>query len=127
MAGGETVAKLEEALKKCLELGKLIAQTDEYKEFKQAEYNLMQDAEARKMLEDLQIMQQEQEKKRMTGVMVTPEERQKLQQAEKACLKNPIINASHNTNSKFHLLMNKISTSIKEGIKGKSELDEIDY
>lgn len=127
MAGGETVAKIEDAMKKCLELGKVIAETDEYKEFKQAEYNLMKDAEARKMLEDLQIMQQEQEKKRSTGVSITPEEMENLQQAEKACLRNPIINASHNTNSKFHLLMNKISTSIREGIKGKTELDEVDY
>ncbi|MFZ5647262.1 MAG: YlbF family regulator [Bacillota bacterium] len=111
------MSKIEEALAMCLELGKMIAQTDEYKAMKEAEYNLLHDAEARKMVENLQQLQMDQAKKQMAGMELSEEEKKKMHQTEQATIQNPVVRASHMANADFQDLMKEISKKIREGIK----------
>ena len=49
-----------------------------YQEFKKAEYDLLHNSEARKLVEDLQKMKQEHYGKKMAGIELSKEEQDKL-------------------------------------------------
>ncbi|MFZ5597818.1 MAG: YlbF family regulator [Bacillota bacterium] len=115
------MTKVEEALAMCIELGKIIAETDEYKEVKKAESMLLHDEEGRKLVEDLQMLQQEQLKKKMAGIELTEEEKKKLFQAEQTAIQHPVVRASHMANANFQDLMKDISKKIREGINQKQK------
>ncbi|MDP4126552.1 MAG: YlbF family regulator [Bacillota bacterium] len=109
--------QIEELMQKSIELGKAIAQTDVYKEFKKAEYTLFQDEEARKLIEDLQKMKQEHRGKLLAGMQLTKEDEEKLKELEQVCLRNRQVLSSNSTNTKFQDFMEKITENIKSGIK----------
>ncbi len=112
---------VEEILEKCIELGKMVAQTDEYKQMKAAEFNLLHHSEARGMMEELQQLQHNQLKKQMAGVELTGEEKKKLADTERVAVQHPVIRASHMANANFQDLMKEISKKIREGIKASEE------
>jgi len=107
----------DELMQKSIELGKAIAQTDIYKEFKKAEYLLFQDAEARKLVEDLQKLKHEQRGKVMAGIELTKEDQEQLKELEQSCIRNRQVLASNEANTRFQDFMEKISGSIKTGIQ----------
>ncbi|KGK90036.1 hypothetical protein DP73_08330 [Desulfosporosinus sp. HMP52] len=109
--------QIEELMQKSIELGKAIAQSDIYKDFKKAEYDLFQDAEARKLVEDLQKMKNEHRGKLMAGIEITKEEEEKIQELEKTCIRNRQVLASNQANTNFQEFMEQISGNIKNGIK----------
>lgn len=109
--------QVDEIMQKSIDLGKAIAQTDVYKEFKKAEYTLFHDEEARKLVEDLQKMKHEHRGKLMAGIEITKEEQDKLKELEQICLRNRQVLLSNTTNTKFQEFMEKISDNIKTGIK----------
>lgn len=110
------MSALDKAFEMCIELGKTIAQTEEYKRFKESEYKLLHDQEARSLIENLQVLQMENQKKKLAGMEPTKEEDEKLKEAERIALENPLVKVSHYSNTKFHELMKTISSKIKEGI-----------
>lgn len=112
---------VEEILEKCIELGKMVAQTEEYKQMKKAEFNLLHDNEARRMMEELQQLQHEQLKKQMAGIDLTGDEKKKLSDTEKVAVQHPVIRASHMANASFQDLMKEVSKKIREGIKISEE------
>ncbi|MCL6478714.1 MAG: YlbF family regulator [Peptococcaceae bacterium] len=121
---GEKVSKtskVAEALEKCIDLGKILAQTDEYKEVKKAEQNLLHDAEARRLVENLQQLQQEHLKKQMAGIEITEEEKKRMAETERIAIQHPVVRASHMANAGFQDLMKEISSKIREGIRLYSE------
>lgn len=108
---------VDELMQKSIELGKSIAQTDVYKEFKQAEYELFQNTEARKLVEDLQKKKQEYQGKQMAGIELSEDEKLALKELEMACIRNRQVLHSNNANTNFQDFMEKISANIKTGIK----------
>lgn len=110
------MTRIEEALEKCIELGKILAQTEEFKAVKKAEQDLLHDTEARKLVEDLQQLQQDQLKKQMAGIELTEEEKKKMFTAEQTAIQHPVVRASHMANANFQDLMKEISKKIREGI-----------
>lgn len=109
--------QIEELMQKSIELGKAIAQTDVYKELKQAEYDLYQNAEARKLVEDLQKTKQEYQGKIMAGIELTEEEKNKLKELEQACIRDRQVLSSNTTNTRFQEFMEQVSANIKNGIQ----------
>lgn len=109
--------QIEEIMQKCIELGKAIAQTAVYKDFKKEEYALFQDEEARKLIEDLQKMKQEHRGKLLAGIELTSDEQEKIKELEQTCIRNRQVLASNSTNTKFQEFMEKITENIKSGIK----------
>ncbi|MCL6610734.1 MAG: YlbF family regulator [Peptococcaceae bacterium] len=112
---------VEEIMEKCIELGRMVARTEEYKNMKKAEYDLMHDPEARGLVEELQQLQHEQLKKQMAGIDLSPEEKRKLSESEKTAVQHPVVRASHMANAGFQDLMKEISKKIREGIKLSEE------
>ena len=109
--------QLNEIMQKSTELGKSIALTPIYKEFKKAEYDLLHNPEARKLVEDLQKLQQDQYRKRIAGIELSKEELEELKKLEEICIRDPQVFYSNNANTKFQEFMEQISGKIKEGIK----------
>ncbi|MCO5387237.1 MULTISPECIES: YlbF family regulator [Desulfosporosinus] len=109
--------QVEELMQKSIELGKTIAQTDVYKEFKKAEYDLFQNGEARKLVEDLQKMKQEHRGKMMAGIVLTEAEQEELKELEQTCIRNRQVLSSNEANTRFQEFMEQISSNIKNGIK----------
>ena len=109
--------QLDEIMQKCTELGKSIANTPMYKEFKKAEYDLLHNPEARKLVEDLQKVQQEQYRKKIAGIELSKEELEKVKQLENICIQDTQVITSNNANTNFQEFMEQISGKIKEGIK----------
>ena len=109
--------QLEEIMQKSTELGKSIALTSIYQEYKKAEYDLLHNPEARKLIEDLQKMKQELDGKRMAGIESSKEEQEAMKSFESKCLINRQVQVSNDANTKFQNFMEQISGKIKEGIK----------
>jgi cell fate (sporulation/competence/biofilm development) regulator YlbF (YheA/YmcA/DUF963 family) len=107
----------EEILEKCTNLGKLIAETPVYQEFKKAEYSLLQNPQARKLVEELQSLKKDHYLKKMAGTELTKEDEEKMRELENVCLSNNLVFASNNANNNFQKLMETISGKIREGIQ----------
>lgn len=111
------MSKIDEALNMCIELGKILCETEEYKRMKQSEYALLHDNEARSLVEELQTRQAEFQRKNMVGVPINEAERQSMRDLEEKALANPTVKNSHEANTQFQELMKKISAKIREGIR----------
>ena len=109
--------QLEEIMQKGSELGKLIALTPMYKEYKKAEYDLLQNPKARTLIEDLQKIKQEHYGKKMAGIELSNEEQETMKALESTCLLDQQVQVSNAANTKFQEFMEQISGKIKEGIK----------
>lgn len=109
--------QLEEIMQKSIELGKSIALSTVYQEFKKAENDLLHNSEACKLVEDLQKMKSEHQGKKMAGIEISKEEQQTMRELEDTCLRDRQVLISNNANTKFQELMEKMSVNIKAGIK----------
>ncbi|AET67376.1 hypothetical protein Desor_1737 [Desulfosporosinus orientis DSM 765] len=109
--------QIEELMQKATELGKSIAETKIYKDFKRAEYDLLQNDEARKLVESLHKMKNEQRGKQMAGIEVTSEEKDQLTELEQKCIRNKQVLTSNNANSRFQEFMEEITSCIRKGIQ----------
>jgi len=109
--------QLEDLMKKSTELGKSIALTPVYQDFKKAEQELLHNPEARKLVEDLQKTKQEYYGKQMAGLELSKEEQEKLKDLETTCIRNRQVLFSNNANTKFQEFMEQITENIKIGIK----------
>lgn len=109
--------QLEEIMQKSIELGKSIALSTVYKDFKKAENDLLHNPVACKIVEDLQKMKSEHQGKKMAGIEISKEEHKTLRELEDTCLKDHQVLISNNANTKFQQLMEKMSGNIKVGIK----------
>ncbi len=109
--------QLDEIMKKSVELGKLIALSTVYKEFKVAENDLLHNSGACKIVEELQKMKSEHQGKKMAGIEISKVDQEMLQKLEDTCLKDQQVLISNNANTKFQQLMEKMSGNIKMGIK----------
>lgn len=108
--------ELEEIMQKSIELGKSIALSTVYQEFKQSENDLLHNPEACKLVEGLQKMKQELQGKKMAGIEISKAEQDAMTELEKACLRDRQVLASNEANSRFQELMGKMSANIKAGI-----------
>lgn len=109
--------ELEEIIQKSIELGKSIAQSNVFKDFKKAENDLLHNSEACKLVENMQKLKSEHQGKKMAGIEISKEEQDKMRELEENCLRDKQVLISNEANSKFQDLMAKMTENIKAGIK----------
>lgn len=114
--------QLEEIMQKSSELGKSIALTTIYQEYKKAEYDLLHNPKARELIEDLQKLKQEHYGKQAAGIELSNEEQETMAKMENICLKDDQVLISNNANTKFQEFMEQISKKIKDGIKSAEKI-----
>jgi len=104
-------------MQKSIELGKSIALSTVYQDFKKAESDLLHNQEACKLVEDLQKKKSELQGKKMAGIEISKEDQDQIKELEETCLRDRQVLISNDANSKFQDLMEKMSGHIKAGIK----------
>jgi len=97
--------------KKAEELGRLITQTEEYKEVKEKQSRLFQDQEAVALLQELQNLQVENERKKREGDL-THEDIKKSEQLELKTLDNPLIRELHEAQIGLQKVLNTVMKNI---------------
>jgi len=116
------LAKIDAALDLCVQLGKILSETEEYQNMKQAEANLLHDEEARQLVEGLQKLQMDIQKKKLAGIPLSDVDKNNMKEAEARALENPVVKASFEAHEKFQAIMTLVSTKIREGIRGAEQV-----
>ena len=117
--GGVEVS-LEKIYDMAVELGKAIAETEEFKDMKQNELAIIRNEEAAAMVEKLNNAKRGMEKKRILGEL-TEADTIEMGEIEKEVLSNPQVKESFEANALFNNFMQKISIKIRDGIRDKSK------
>ncbi|GAB6181847.1 hypothetical protein JCM14036_31660 [Desulfotomaculum defluvii] len=115
------MTKINAALDMCVELGKFLSETEEYLNVKKAEVGLLHDKDARNLVEGLQKLQMEIQKKKLAGLEITENDKKKMQDAEAQAIQNPLVKASFEAHEKFQGIMSLVSAKIREGIRAKEQ------
>ncbi len=110
------MANLDTALGMCVQLGKILSETEEYQNMKQAEANILYDEKACQLVEGLQKLQMEVQQKKLAGIPLSEVDKNNLQEAEARAIENPAVKASFEAHEKFLAIMTLVSTKIREGI-----------
>jgi len=105
-----------QVLEKAFELGKFIAETEEYKQMKNAEEFVRKDEIAMKKLREFQMMRQSYQRMQMSGQQLTQEHIQKLRDSEKKMLENRAIKSYYEARERFQSLVQKVNGQIQEGM-----------
>ena len=109
--------ELEEIMQKSIELGKSIGLSNVYKDFKQAENDLLHNSEACKLVEKLQKLKSEHHGKKLAGIEISKKDQEAMTELEQSCLRDRQVLISNEANTKFQDLMSKMTENIKAGIK----------
>ncbi|SHK23648.1 YlbF family regulator [Desulforamulus aeronauticus] len=115
------MAKIDEALDLCIQLGKILSETEEYQNMKNAEAALLHDENARQLVEGLQQLQMDIQKKKLAGIPLSDVDKKNMQEAEAKAIENPVVKASFEAHGKFQGVMSLISTKIRAGIRASEE------
>ncbi|AQS58254.1 hypothetical protein B0537_03625 [Desulforamulus ferrireducens] len=120
------MAKIDEALDLCVQLGKILSETEEYQNMRKAETALLHDQEARRLVEGLQQLQMDVQKKKLAGIPLSDVDKKNMEEAEARAIENPIVKASFEAHEKFQGVMTLISAKIRSGIRASEETLPID-
>jgi len=101
----------KELEKKAEELGKLITQTEEYKEVKAKQAKLFENQEAVNLLQELNRLQRENDIKKKEGAL-TDEDLKKTEQLELKMLDYPIIKELHEAQTKLQKVLNLVMQTV---------------
>lgn len=115
------MAKIDEALDLCVQLGKILSETEEYQNMKNAEANLLHDENARQLVEGLQQLQMDIQKKKLAGIPLSDVDKKNMQEAEAKAIENPAVKASFEAHAQFQGVMTLISGKIRAGIRSSEE------
>lgn len=115
------MAKIDEALDLCVQLGKILSETEEYQNMKNAEVALLHDDNARQLIEGLQQLQMDVQKKKLAGIPLSDVDKKNMQEAEAKAVENPLVKASFEAHEKFQGIMTLISGKIRAGIRASEE------
>lgn len=115
--GGEKVSK--QILEKALELGKHIAESEEFASVQEKEAAMLQDPDAKKLLMEYQELQQKYQQKQMQGEKITPEDIKIFESKEIEMLDNENIKKFHEAKDKFQDLLNLVNETINKAMLEK--------
>jgi cell fate (sporulation/competence/biofilm development) regulator YlbF (YheA/YmcA/DUF963 family) len=102
---------------KAQELGRLIGQSEEYKTLTRADGLLKGDAECRKLLEQVRVLDEEIERGGREGKEPTPEQLQRYESSIRTLQAHPVYQQWVAAQANFEKLMLKVNSQIADGIK----------
>ncbi|MEG6522417.1 YlbF family regulator [Desulfotomaculum sp. 1211_IL3151] len=105
-------------LEKALELGKLIAQSEQYKTMREKEAMMMSDVDALALIEGFQQLQQSHHMLRMQGKELSDEQLNEVYAVEDKMMGNNLIREFAEIQEKFQKFLNQVNDQISEGIEG---------
>jgi len=113
----------EEVIKKARELGKALKETEEYKEFVEAQNALDKNEEIQKLLKDYDEKAKDIQLKQMTGENID-EDMTSLQKIEKEIVESETMQKYTIAERKFKELVDSANKAIVESMEGEEEEKE---
>jgi len=113
----------EEVIKKARELGKALKETEEYKEFVDAQKALDENEEIQKLLKDYDEKAKDIQLKQMTGENID-EDMISLQKIEKEIVESETMQKYTTAERKFKELVDSANKAIVEAMEGEEEEKE---
>lgn len=113
----------EEVIKKARELGKALKETEEYKEFVEAQNALDKNEEIQKLLKDYDEKAKDIQLKQMTGENID-EDMTSLQKIEKEIVESETMQRYTIAERKFKELVDSANKAIVESMEGEEEEKE---
>jgi cell fate (sporulation/competence/biofilm development) regulator YlbF (YheA/YmcA/DUF963 family) len=107
----------EGMLDKAKEVGRLIGQTDEYKELQKARERLNEDRETVELVNRLSELEQQFQQQMQQGEQPTEEEQQEYQELMSELQSGPRYQAVVAAQSNFDKIVEKVNEKIGEGIE----------
>ncbi len=104
---------------KALELGKKIADSDEFNEVQEKEKLMLQDPAADQLLRQFQQLQMKHQQKQMQGKQLSQDDIQEFETFETKMLENPKIKDFYEAQSKFQDLLNNVNQTINKAMMEK--------
>lgn len=105
---------------KARELGRELAASPEYAAMKQAEANIVQDPQARGLIQNFQDLKKACERVQAQGIEPTEAQLQELHEAQTRMLLNPAVRDFTQANERFLTVLQEVNRKIWEGIQGCS-------
>jgi cell fate (sporulation/competence/biofilm development) regulator YlbF (YheA/YmcA/DUF963 family) len=106
-------------LEKAYELGQEIAESQELAAMKDAELNMMQDAEAQKIIQEFNEKQKTFMMLQQQGQQLTESQKQEVEDLEKRMLDNPLIYDFFKAQQNFEKVLEEINKIISQAISGQ--------
>lgn len=106
-------------LEKAYELGQEIAASKELAEMKNAELMMMQNEEAKRIIEEFKEKQKIYMSLQRQGVELTPGQKEDVERIEKAMLDNPLIYNFFKAQQNFEKVLEEINNIISQAITGQ--------
>lgn len=107
-------------LEKALELGKLIAQSEEYKTMRQKEAVMMSDVDALALIEKFQQLHQSHHTMQMQGQQPSDEQLNEAYAMEDKMMANDLIREFAEVQEQFQKFLNQVNDQISQGIEPKA-------
>ncbi len=113
----------EEVIKKAKELGKALKETEEYKEFVEAQKALDEDKNIQNLLKEYDEKAKDIQLKQMTGESIE-EDMMDLQKLEKEIVESESMSRYTKAEKKFKELVDSANKAIVEAMEGESQEKE---
>lgn len=107
-------------MEKAMELGQEIANSVELNEMKNAELAMLQNEEAKKIIEGFNQKQQYYMELQRQGQELTASQKEDVKQVEEAMLDNPLIYNFFKAQQNFERILEQINNIISQAIMGNS-------
>ncbi len=108
-------------IEKAKELGQEIRKTEEYQELERVSENMQEDSEASQMIKEIQELQQQIQFAQQSGVQPSEEQIQRFNDLKSKMDTNLTIQAYARAQNEFSEFMQKVNSSISEGINPDAE------
>lgn len=97
-------------------IGKALSLTEEFQQKKEAEAQLRQDKEARKLVKEFQNLKNSYERMEKMGHLLNEKNKAQLQAAEDKALANPIVKNWYDKTQNFYDLVVAVNSQMQKGI-----------
>jgi cell fate (sporulation/competence/biofilm development) regulator YlbF (YheA/YmcA/DUF963 family) len=107
-----------------LELGKLIKESDQFKDVQAKEGIMLQDAKARELLNNYQKIQQDYQQRQIKGIKLTPEDIKAFEEMEVKLLENGSIKDFTEAKGNFDDLLKNVNETINKSMIGAAPKED---
>ena len=106
------------------DLAEAIVDSQEFQELKEKEETMVEDEDAKTMLDELNAKYQQAQMMQKNGQQMSDEQKQELQVMEQKMKKNDKISEFYEAQNHFNQLMNSVNQVITQKLQGKEEQAE---
>jgi len=106
------------------DLAEAIVESQEFQELKEKEETMVEDEDAKTMLDELNAKYQQAQMMQKNGQQMSDEQKQELQVMEQKMKKNDKISEFYEAQNHFNQLMNSVNQVITQKLQGEEEQAE---